>query len=1109
MSRLRRTLMFVLMVALLLPAWTAASAAQTLTTEQKFEVLKQKGIFTGFDDGSARLGDPMTREQFAAVLFRLWGLKEELPAKATYYDVLRTRWSFGEVEAVTKAGLMNGMGAGKFSPASNVTVEQLAVVLVRAYGYTGTGAFVTGKASTWARPAIGIAINQGYIPAQNDYTVAATRALLVEAAYAAYQQMNAKKLPVESVQPLSNNTIRVTLKQAVGEADISHFSLRSEQGVTVAILSTSLSSDGKTVTVTTGPQTAYVIHTLTIDGDGWRYTALPVPPVVVGDTTSPYIVSLTNSETHQLTLTFSEPVTQKTATDPDNYDILNGNLDLYSFQLSGDGKTVTIVTSAQQQGVTYRLSVKGVTDLSGNVMAARSDLYFTGIEDRTKPTVVSVSSRSDDTVTVLFSEKVDAGDAKRTGNYRIEGLRVSRAALADDGRTVTLTTSDQKEGQEYKLTIRGISDLSGNVMDSKTFTFVYDRTKPFVRSVTVLENSVVRVQFSEKVNESQANNRGNYSIDNGLAIYSAYLEGSGDSVLLTTSKQQDAVLYHLTVRGISDLSGNVMDTQSDLLFGGLVDNDPPAVTAISAGAQKIVLTFTERLDASSATRNANYQLDGGLYAASVQYDDAKRAVTITTPAQTPGTVYTLTINNVQDLSGLPIAANTRLQFVGVGSDSGSAIALQSLAVVDQNTVQATFSRALYDQDVRQLGLAVVKDNGSDLSNEGWQSFVMRKPGTDNAVTVQFRVQKNDNPSLFLPGHVYIGQVTGIDGLRTADGANQKPFAGTGTANKAPFVTQAKALNNRAVQVTFSEPVRNVGPEGFRLFRDDGAELSIGSDNLNDRGLIVTEAVLYLNDDLQSGRTYRLQPQASITDAASWNAIQTTTDGSHPYETTFAGTSAQGEAPRVDQVSSSDRYTFSVRFTEPVRIGDPNGFTLYNETDRTDVNIDKNGYAAYVPSGDRKTLTVYLNAGAGQALQAGKRYSLRLDTKKARIVDDQGIPLQGTSDSNTIEYAFYSQGQDKSGPVISKVEARGSLLLVTFNEGITGYSDQTDFFDIKIAGRSVQPISGSLQGQTVVLKVPPMSSGDIGTIRVSSRGADAIRDYNRLAPSTNDVSFGVQ
>lgn len=1115
MNFMRKALLSLLLIALVVPVWTAAGA-QTLTTEEKFQALKEKGIFTGVGDGSSRLNDPMTREQFAAVLSRLWGLEEEKPTRPTFADVLKTRWSYSSIEAVSKAGLMQGIGNGKFAPLAQVTVEQLAAVFVRAYGYEGPGATpVRGKASLWARGAVSIALDHGFIPERSDYTANATRALLVEAAYAAEQGTNVKKLSVDSVQPLSNSTIQVKLNQAVERAEVSRFSLVNEQGGSIAVLRTDLSSDGKTVTVYTGPQSPYIIHTLYVDGEGWRYTSLQDSSSGGGsdngDNTRPRVASVTATGDRTLKIVFSESVTRSSATDPDNYEITRGDLDLRSFELDDDRKTVWISTSDQEDGYTYRLTVRGVRDLSGNVMTSRTDLTFTGNDDESRPTVKSVTNNGNNSIKVVFSEKVDSGDARDTDNYRLDNdLYVTKATLAGDGLTVTLYTNEQKNGQTYRLTIRDIADLSGNVMDTRTFEFkgLNDHDKPTVRSVTVLANSTVKVQFSEKVNESQATTKSNYSIDNGLSVLNAVLNDEGDAVILTTSKQKDGVLYNLTVKGISDLAGNVMEKQTDLYFGGLVDNTPPEVTSIKAGTKQVVLTFSERLDSASATRASNYKLDGGLGTPkSVKYDDAKRAVTLETAAQTPGAVYTVTINQVKDLSGLTIKTDTRLQFVGVDSGTGASIAVQSIAVVDKNTVQITFSRALYDANVAGLKLAVVKDNGSDMSNEGWQSYVSRKPDTDNVALVQFRTEKNANPSLFQPGHAYVGEVTGIDGLRTDDGANRKPFAGTEKANPAPYASKVAAVNDRAVKVTFSEPVKGVSKDGFRILDHEGEPLKILSDSVGDPNRVVFEATLYLDDALRSGRTYKMQFRDSVTDAAGWNAIRAT-DDSKPYEVPFAGTSSGNAAPRIDKVTSPDRYTFVIQFTEPVRIGDTKGFSLYNETNGEEIDIGEDGYALYVPSADRTTLTVYLNSTKDQRLQSGKRYLLEFDSRHGDITDDQGEPLRGSSDP--IEATFTSSGSENARPSVAKVEARGTLILVTFGEAIRGYTNQTNLFDIEVGGQSVKPSSGSLQGpNAIALKVPALTSGQIGKLRINSEGEKAIRDLNQQAPATDEVSFGVQ
>jgi hypothetical protein len=89
---------------------------------------------------------------------------------------------------------------------------------------------------------------------------------------------------------------------------------------------------------------------------------------------------------------------------------------------------------------------------------------------------------------------------------------------------------------------------------------------------------------------------------------------------------------------------------------------PVLVSAATAGDFKTVtLTFSEALEAGSATNLANYALSPNLAvtAASVK----KNVVTLTTAAQTPGAVaYTVTVNNVLDTSKNAVVASSTASF---------------------------------------------------------------------------------------------------------------------------------------------------------------------------------------------------------------------------------------------------------------------------------------------------------------------------------------------------------------------------------------------------------------------------------------------------------------
>jgi len=686
--------MLALLIALSLPF--TASGASNLSTEQKFEALRQANIFTGFRDGSSRLYDPMSREQLAAVLYRLL----ELPsahATPSYNDVLRTRWSFQEIEAVTRAGLMNGTKARTFSPDKNVTIEQLAAILTRSYGIGGAGSTpVTGRVSKWAREAVSLALDRKLIPQLSDYTVDATRGLLVEAAYEIYEQLNVKPLFVRSVEQITNQSVKIQLFQWADPADNrsidkSRFVVKDVYGNVRNVLQATISQDGMSIVLWTDRQLGGVLHTVTIDGASWSYMS------VQEDTTKPQLVSQpvkTSNRTYELT--FSEPVEQNSATDSRNYRLSDG-LRITDIKLSSDKRKVTFTTSEQAEGRNYRLTVANVKDLAGNVMDTSSDLFLVGSNDSTKPKVTEV--------------KIDTTTAFLT------------------------------------------------------------------------------IKFSEKIDPQHAVTLHHYAIDKGLAVLQAILDSDGKTVTLKTSPQKDATFYTLTVSGIPDLAGNVMDTSTNWKFGAVA-------------------------------------------------------------------------NPVEQAS------------------------LQNIVAINKNTLELAFNRALSDAEVGNVKLGSMTDNGSGLPMSDWSAYVQRKPGSDRIVTIQYRTKSSGNPDLFRSGHVYTAKVTGIASLNVTGGGDSAVFAGTVVDNAIPFVTQAIILDRKTIKVLFSEPVKNVKASAFLIRGNGHREKEIDGIEAGDPGKIVSEAVLKLDDELESNRHYELNfRQNTVTDAAGWNGWKTK-EGDDNYSVRF-------------------------------------------------------------------------------------------------------------------------------------------------------------------------------------------------------------------------------
>lgn len=598
-----RRMMFALLALLLFGgiAIPAAGAAE-LTTQQKFDVLRQKGIFSGFSDGSAGLYQSMTREQFAQVLYKLM----ELPPPSgspTYSDVIRTRWSYEAVEAVTEAGLMVGNGARKFGPDSPVTVEQLAAVLVRSYGQSSGNLYVVGKVSAWARNSVGIALQNGWIPQMKDYTGPATRGLLVEAVYAVYVQMQGQQLRVTSVTAISNQQVRVNLSQPVTTAEATRFKIRDVLGVELQVYATVVNWDGLSVTVITASQTANKAYSLYIDGVPWTFMGKS------DDTVKPAISSFNRQVGGTLELVFSEPVDRASATNGSNYSINNG-LKITGIKLSDDNRKVTITTAWQNEGTTYRLTVRDVKDLGGNEM---NDWSSTFVADNSVPKASFSFNESTARITVSFNERVNPDIAVNLNRYSIDkGLSVVKAELDGDGKTVRLTTSPQKDATLYTLTVSGIPDLAGNSMETQYFQFggVANPAQPIqLQSVNAANENTLEVTFNRAPSDNDIakmglgilTDNGNNVSMTGWQSYKSRKPGNDNKTVYvqfrTNSDSNPALfrpghVYLSRVTGIDNLV-TANNADRDSFAGTQVQNPDPfvkEVVPISKNAVKILFS---------------------------------------------------------------------------------------------------------------------------------------------------------------------------------------------------------------------------------------------------------------------------------------------------------------------------------------------------------------------------------------------------------------------------------------------------------------------------------------------------------------------------------------
>ncbi len=101
---------------------------------QSIDILATYGVMNGMGGGRFRPEDTMTRAQLCAMLYQ--ALAYDTPIQESRYtDVPLDAWYGQQVNAMAQLGLVNGMGGGYFHPDDPVTHEQFIAIMGRLAAY--------------------------------------------------------------------------------------------------------------------------------------------------------------------------------------------------------------------------------------------------------------------------------------------------------------------------------------------------------------------------------------------------------------------------------------------------------------------------------------------------------------------------------------------------------------------------------------------------------------------------------------------------------------------------------------------------------------------------------------------------------------------------------------------------------------------------------------------------------------------------------------------------------------------------------------------------------------------------------------------------------------
>ena len=139
-----------------------------------------KGMIGGYEDGTFRPDQSITRAEFIKLVNKAIGADKA--GVVNFTDVSADDWFYGELQLAMGAGYVGGFEDGTFRPNDTVTRAQAAAFIAKAKNLANDTAaaarFVdNGSIADWAKGAVGAAAKAGYIGGYQDGTFQADKAL--------------------------------------------------------------------------------------------------------------------------------------------------------------------------------------------------------------------------------------------------------------------------------------------------------------------------------------------------------------------------------------------------------------------------------------------------------------------------------------------------------------------------------------------------------------------------------------------------------------------------------------------------------------------------------------------------------------------------------------------------------------------------------------------------------------------------------------------------------------------------------------------------------------------------------------------------------------------
>ncbi|MDQ0244794.1 hypothetical protein J2S09_002365 [Bacillus fengqiuensis] len=780
---------------------------------EAIDALSEAGVINGYPDGTFKPGNSITRGQVAKMIARTIEGDGEVEQVFDDVPVTADEELVKAAQEVFEAGAITGAN-GKLMPANEITRQQMAKVLVEAFGLThveGAESQVTDldKAYPDFREYIEVL-------SENGVTNVEEFRPLEKVSRAQFASFVYRALAVNVITEVAElEDIKVMEGEEVELPETVEVTYANDTTAEVAV------EWDEVDTSKVGTQTVEG----TIEG-----TDLKASVKVIVEAATPQVEEVSAINAKTIEVKFNKAVDAKTlknASEENVITVVAGegavNAGLVSQELSADGKTLTLKAANIFKGeYTVKVPFEIVKDVTGKFVSALNQKVT--VNDTTAPVLTSAESTVKDTkdglkkITLTFDEEVSSIDTVKIGG--------SNYSAAVDGNKATVVV-DLDATKTYDVTVVNATDAAGNVKDVQTASLnvVVDNIAPSITKVEATGENTVKVTLDKELKNDALSISGKVGTfatnvvtgavvnpenkkEYNVTLNKNYLFKNGNSDTVTLTVAKDALVDSLGNTNAAEVTKTVVVAK---------DAIAPAVTKVETTATNgkvtaFTVTYNEEVTTADEAKISVVNSKGEILVpsnvvanAEVSATDAKTVVfTLANGLAADQYSFDLAEGFVQDKALSP-NKSAKYAFTVDVTDAAKPVET-SFTIVDATTT-ANVITVDFGAKVKATG------NGSALNPSAYQVNGVALPSDseitfvkDNGVVNQAKVEiklpagfvkANDDKAIF--------RVTGV---QTLDNKVSAPFIKTIaiTDNTAPEVQSIVATDLTKVTVTYSEAI---------------------------------------------------------------------------------------------------------------------------------------------------------------------------------------------------------------------------------------------------------------------------------------------------------------